>query len=181
MCTEHFIQQGRWVWSTFQNACYIREILLRLIVNFRKKISTFQQLKLLYLGIEWYLWTSVVFTCLVSFPVFPLPCIISSINNESFHIFLDIYIYIHLIIRNRDRGKKLDVINHRVKKTFGKPWNIWVFYLGLFADLKFERKKKNLELNHRLDTQDGVIEAMRIAFLFKKGGRKSFVLKRGDF
>lgn len=43
------------------------------------------------------------------------------------------------------------------------------------------KEKKNLELNHRLDTQDGVIEAMRIAFLFKKGGRKSFVLKQGDF
>lgn len=49
-----------------------------------------------------------------------------------------------------------------------------------YAVEKFERKK-NLELNHRLDTQDGVIEAMRIAFLFKKGGRKSFVLKQGDF
>lgn len=49
-----------------------------------------------------------------------------------------------------------------------------------YAVEKFERKK-NLELNHRLDTQDGVIEAMRIAFLFKKEGEKSFVLKQGDF
>lgn len=64
---------------------------------------------------------------------------------------------------------------------------MWKRHLGslemfefFYAVEKFERKK-NLELNHRLDKQDGVIEAMRIAFLFKKGGRKSFVLKQGDF
>lgn len=145
MCTEHFIQQGRWVWSTFQNACYIREILLRLIVNFRKYFSTFQQLKLLYLGIR---------VVLVNFCSIYLSCFLSCFSSSLYHFFhkqwklpyLFGHIYIHLIIRNRDREKKLDVINRRVKKTFGKPWNIWVFYLGLFADLKFERKKKTLSL-----------------------------------
>lgn len=47
-----------------------------------------------------------------------------------------------------------------------------------YAVEKFERKK-NLELNHRLDTQDGVIEAMRIAFLLKKGGRKKLCPEAG--
>lgn len=41
------------------------------------------------------------------------------------------------------------------------------------------KEKKNLELNHRLDTQDAVIEAMRIAFLFKKGGRKKLCPEAG--
>lgn len=64
---------------------------------------------------------------------------------------------------------------------------MWKRHLGnlemfeFFYAIKNLKEKKNLELNHRLDTQDGVIEAMRIAFLFKKGGRKSFVLKQGDF
>lgn len=64
---------------------------------------------------------------------------------------------------------------------------MWKRHLGnlemfsFFMQSKNLKEKKNLELNHRLDTQDGVIEAMRIAFLFKKGGRKSFVLKQGDF
>lgn len=59
---------------------------------------------------------------------------------------------------------------------------MWKRHLGnlemFYAVEKFERKK-NLELNHRLDTQDGVIEAMRIAFLFKKGGRKKLCPEAG--
>lgn len=62
---------------------------------------------------------------------------------------------------------------------------MWKRHLGnlemfefFYAVKKFERKK-NLELNHRLDKQDGVIEAMRIAFLFKKGGRKKLCPEAG--
>lgn len=50
--------------------------------------------------------------------------------------------------------------------------------MGLFAVMKFERKK-NLELNHRLDTQDGGIEAMQIAFLFKKRREKKLCPEAG--